>query len=176
MEQTALLTPAEQLAAPEVAVPADAEVYGIYKLKVEGAAVPQGSKKGFYNARSGFVSIVDDNKTELNRWRKTVAEAAHYSKPGWLPDLWDGPIALGILFVRARKPTEFLTDGVTLKAGANRWPSTAPDGDKLDRAVWDALTDVLFTNDSRVVDWVGSKRFGGPGQAAHTLIDVYFLR
>lgn len=157
-------------------MPPDAEVFGVFKFKVEGEAIPQGSKKGFYNAKSGFVSIVDDNKTVLNAWRKTVAEAAHYSKPGWLPTLWDGPIALSALFVRGRKATDLLADGVTLKAGAHRWPSTAPDGDKLDRAIWDALTDVLFTNDSRVIDWAGSKRFGGPGQGAHTLIDVYFLR
>jgi Holliday junction resolvase RusA-like endonuclease len=175
MEQTALLAPPQTLAPPELALPPDAEVFGVYKFKVDGKAIPQGSKKGFVD-NFGHVRVVDDNKTELKRWRKTVAEAALATKPGWLPELWDGPIGLSILFVRARKPTEFLADGVTLKAGANRWPSTAPDGDKLDRSVWDALTDVLYTNDSRVIEWGGGKRFGGPGQAAHTMVDVYFLR
>lgn len=160
---------------PTLELPTGAEVYGIYKFRVEGEAVPQGSKKGFVD-KFGHVRVVDDNKAALNRWRKTVAEAAHYSKPGWLAELWDGPIGLSALFVRARKPTDFLADGVSLKAGAHRWPSTAPDGDKLDRGIFDSLTDVLFTNDSRIVDWAGRKRFGGPGQAAHTLIDVYFLR
>lgn len=174
MQQVPLIE-APALSTPKLELPSEAEVYGIYKFRVNGDAVPQGSKKGFVD-KFGHVRVVDDNKAALNRWRNTVAGAAHYSKPGWLGDLWDGPVALGILFVRARKPTEFLTDGVTLRAGANRWPSTAPDGDKLDRAIWDAITDVLITNDSRVVDWAGSKRFGGPGQDAHTLIDVYFLR
>jgi len=175
MEQTALLAPPQSLSPPALELPPDAEVFGVYKFKVEGKAVPQGSKKGFVD-NFGHVRVVDDNKTELNRWRKTVAEAAYYDKPEWLIEPWDGPIGLSILFVRERKPTEFLVDGVTLKAGANRWPSTAPDGDKLDRSVFDSMTGVLFSNDSRIIDWAGSKRFGGPGQKAHTLIDVYFLR
>lgn len=175
MEQIAILPPAQSLTPPELTLPEGAEVFGIFKFEVPGEAVPQGSKKGFVD-KLGHVRVVDDNKTALNRWRKTVAEEAAYRKPTWLREPWDGPAAISALFIRARKPTEFLADGVTLRAGANRWPSTAPDGDKLDRAIWDAITGVLVCNDSRFVDWAGSKRFGGPGQEAHTLVDVYFLR
>lgn len=33
------------------------------------------------------------------------------------------------------------------------------DGDKLDRGVWDALTDIVLFDDSLVVNWTGSKRY-----------------
>lgn len=174
MEQATLLKPVEPPTVP-AASPGDSDLFGLYKFEVLGEAVPQGSKKGFLD-KFGHVRVVDDNKTALNRWRKLVAETAAYSKPAWLREPWDGPVFLSLVFVRERSPNDYLADGVTLRKGAHRYPDTAPDGDKLDRAIWDALTGVLFTNDSRVVSWVGAKRFGDVGEQARTLIDVGFLR
>jgi crossover junction endodeoxyribonuclease RusA len=174
MEQATLISPLTPPTDP-AAAPLDSDLFGLFKFEVVGEAVPQGSKKGFVD-NFGHVRVIDDNKTALNRWRKLVAETATYSKPEWLRELWDGPIFLSIVFVRERSPNDYLTDGVTLRKGAHRYPDTAPDGDKLDRAIWDALTGVLFTNDSRVVSWVGVKRFGEVGEQARTLIDVGFLR
>lgn len=174
MEQATLIEPLTPPTDPSAAPP-EADLFGLFKFEVIGEAVPQGSKKGFVD-NFGHVRVIDDNKTVLNRWRKLVAETAAYSKPEWLREPWDGPIFLSIVFVRERSPNDYLSDGVTLRKGAHRYPDTAPDGDKLDRAIWDALTGILFTNDSRVVSWVGAKRFGEVGEKARTLIDVGFLR
>ena len=37
------------------------------------------------------------------------------------------------------------------------------DGDKLTRACWDALTGIVWVDDSQVVAWSGSKAWGEPG-------------
>lgn len=175
MEQATLIKPLAPPTDP-AAAPPDSDLFGLFKFEVPGVAVPQGSWVPFISKTTGHAMAKPSNEKELNRWRKLVAETAAYSKPEWLREPWDRPIFLSVIFVRERSPNDYLTDGVTLRKGAHRFPDTAPDGDKLDRAIWDALTGVLFTNDSRVVSWVGAKRFGDVGEQARTLIDVGFLR
>lgn len=62
--------------------------------------------------------------------------------------MFTGPVRCTVQFVYA-----------DLKSDNTRyWKSTAPDGDKLERAVWDALTNAkVWEDDARVVDWAGSK-------------------
>lgn len=47
-----------------------------------------------------------------------------------------------------------------------------PDGDKLTRAIWDALTGVAFEDDSQVVEWHGVKRRAEVGEPAGVFIEV----
>lgn len=175
MEQTALL-PAAQAAPPEIEFEAHVEVFGIYRFAVPGEAVPQGSMVPYMHRGLERPMLKPSNEKALESWRKTVADYARHRRPDWLRQPWDGPVGISILFRRERSPNDLLVDGQTLRAGAARNAATAPDGDKLDRAVWDALTDVLFTNDSRVIEWAGRKRFGNPGQPPAALVDVYFCR
>lgn len=172
--QTALIAPPEPTA-PTVLLPADVELDSLWKLEVLGEAVPQGSFVPFIGKYNGKAMLKSSNEKALNAWRKTVADTARLRRPPWLREPWDGPIFISIVFVRERGD-DYLVDGTTLKKGARRYPDTAPDGDKLDRAIWDALTDVAFTNDARVVFWAGAKRYAEVGEAARTLIDVGFLR
>lgn len=174
MEQTALLAPAEGLTTPDLQVD-EADVCGIYKLRASGEAVPQGSMVAFLGKYDGKAHLKPNNEKALYAWRKYVAEVATYRRPDWLRELWDGPIGITYLFVRERGD-DYLVDGVTLKKGARRLPDTAPDSDKLERAINDALTDTVFTNDARITDWAGRKRFAPPGGKAYVDLDVYFLR
>jgi crossover junction endodeoxyribonuclease RusA len=61
---------------------------------------------------------------------------------------FEGPVRCTVQFVYA-----------DLKSDPTRyWKSTVPDGDKLERAVWDALTNAqVWEDDARVVDWSGQK-------------------
>lgn len=63
---------------------------------------------------------------------------------------FEGPVRCTVQFVYA-----------DLKSDPTRyWKSTAPDGDKLERAVWDALTNAkVWEDDARVVDWSGQKLY-----------------
>jgi crossover junction endodeoxyribonuclease RusA len=174
MEQAALIEPLAPPAAPTPAGAEDLRPTHVWRFRVWGKAEPQGSKKGFVD-KFGHVRVVDDNKTALNRWRNHVAKSAEATRPPWLEAPSDGAIVLTLVFVRERNDSDFLADGVTLRKGARRFPETSPDGDKLDRAVWDALTGVAFTNDARVVSWSGLKRFAEPGERAHVDIDIGYL-
>lgn len=173
MEQTALLAPPEGLSTPDLGI-AEADLAGVFKFRVDGEAVPQGSMVPFIGKYDGKARLKPSNEKALEAWRKYVAEVATYRRPHWLGELWDGPIGVSYLFVRQRGD-DYLADGVTLKKGARRLPDTAPDSDKLERAINDALTDVLFTNDARITDWAGRKRFAPPGGAAYVDLDVYLL-
>jgi len=154
--------------------PPSADVFGRWLFDVDGVAVPQGSFVAFLSKTTGRAMGKPSNEKELNAWRKLVADTAIYHRPDWLREPWDGPVAVSLVFVRARGD-DYLADGVTLKKGARRYPDTAPDGDKLERAIWDALTGVAFTNDARVVDWHGTKRYAALGERARVDIVVDFL-
>jgi crossover junction endodeoxyribonuclease RusA len=174
MEQTALLAPAEKLTTPDLGIDS-ADIVGIYKFRAEGEAVPQGSFVAFLGKYDKKPRLKPNNEKALKAWRKYVADVAQSQRPDWLRDLWDGPIGMAYLFVRERGD-DYLADGTTLKKGARRLPDTAPDGDKLERAINDALTDVVFTNDARITDWAGRKRYAPPGGRAYVDLDVYLLR
>jgi len=47
-----------------------------------------------------------------------------------------------------------------------------PDLDKLVRAVFDALTNVVFKDDSQVVSVFASKRLAGPGDTVGVTVEV----
>lgn len=129
---------------------------------VEGVPIAQGS----VSVMRGHVVAV---RQPLVEWRAAVKAAAMNTDWG-RSGPYDGPCALSVQFYmpRPKKP---------------RWPFPAvkPDGDKLLRAVQDALTATperkgrgmrkkiipatpgLVTNDSRFVDGHYKKRYGAPG-------------
>lgn len=145
-----------------------------WRFTVEGVAVPQGSKKGFVD-KFGHVRVVDDNKTELNRWRKHVAKTARAGLPSWLAEPHDGPVILNLLVVRRRSDNDYLVDGVTLSKGARRFADTAPDNDKVERAIFDALTEVAFVNDARIFDNRTRAIIGGPGVGPYVDVEIGFV-
>lgn len=109
---------------------------------VRGKPEPQGSTKGFN--RGGKVIITTTNKN-LHQWRDLVAAVAQQYAPA---QLIDGPIRLGVTFWMPRPKTT-----------KRIYPTVAPDLDKLIRAIGDALTNVIWVDDSRVVEVRAAKRY-----------------
>ena len=128
---------------------------------VFGIAQSAGSKRGFARRRSDgstFVSIVDDNPKSRD-WKNAVTAAASQHYTG---DLLDCPIDLKLIFYRPRPLGHFGKRGV--RASAPAYPVSRPDVLKLARAVEDALTGVIYRDDSQIVTETLIKRFGEPSR------------
>ncbi len=130
---------------------------------VYGQAVPQGSNR-VYKGR-----VVGVNP-RLGYWREAVARAAaeKYSAP-----LFTEAMSLEVIFYRHRPASHYGTgrNAGKLKASAPRFPTTTPDLDKLVRAIDDALTGVLWRNDSQVVK-IQSRKFYGEQSRAYIRVDT----
>lgn len=114
---------------------------------VEGDAIAQGSKRAIAKG------VTVDDAPELKAWREKIALVARSA--GWRQPI-DGPVALGLLFVRERPASHYLRTKRArayrvLRTDAPAFPAVPRDLDKLQRAVFDALTGVCWTDDSRVV-------------------------
>jgi Holliday junction resolvase RusA-like endonuclease len=138
---------------------------------VAGTPQPQGSIKlvpncGFPRAFHTFaalmkcVSLTSDNP-QLVSWRSRIAFEAHQVRRRSMKErklvddkqsLWPvGPLFVKLAFTLTR-PTELRGARLTARVGAAGviWPCVRPDIDKLARAVLDALTGVLWTDDGQV--------------------------
>lgn len=111
-----------------------------YELTFEAFGVPrpQGSKRHVGNGR-----LVE--ASNVKPWRVSVAQAAEKAiiDAGLLP--FDTAVVVSVVF--------FLPRPKTVK---RLWPDVAPDTDKLQRAIGDALsidTDAVLTDDAKIVKW-----------------------
>ena len=106
---------------------------------VPGRPIPQGSLK-FINGHAIHVRAQD-----LALWRADIANEARRSHPEKI----QGAVSIGLSFV-FHKP----------KSVKRAEPSIRPDIDKLDRAVLDGLTDVVYRDDEQVTHLTASKSYG----------------
>ena len=148
---------------------------------VFGEPKPQGSKRAMPIRRKGgaivmgkngpMTRVVDDNP-QTKAWRQEVAQVANNAY--WGPLLTEA-VALTLIFERPRPQSHFGTgrNAGRLKASAPEHPTTRPDTLKLARAVEDALTGVVWRDDSQVAVDVVQRRDvrrlkgGRPGQVVY---------
>jgi Holliday junction resolvase RusA-like endonuclease len=128
---------------------------------VPGVPAPQGSVKAFIHKHTGRAVVVKDNNRTQKAWRELVRRTVTLS---WRKLPIDGPVTIRCDFVMPRP--------VATPARATPPAIRKPDGDKLERAVWDALTGVVWVDDARVTNWSGSKRLAELGQAPGCRIRV----
>ena len=134
---------------------------------VYGDAKPGGSKKGFVNPKTGGVVIVEDSKNKP--WRQEVAAAGllarhlQGSTPDEVPLFADGALGVRFTFYRPRPLGHYRTNG-EVRDTAPVFPVTRPDVLKLARLVEDALTSILWRDDSQIVDEHLLKRWGEPAR------------
>ncbi|WP_307864186.1 RusA family crossover junction endodeoxyribonuclease [Mycolicibacterium fortuitum] len=123
---------------------------------VPGKAAPQGSKR-----HVGRGILVESSK-EVGPWRERVVLAAHEAMAG--RPVIDGAVAVTLSFVLPRPKS----------APKSKTPPATkrPDLDKLERACLDALTDVVFADDSQVISLLGHKVIAELGQAPGVTIRV----
>lgn len=129
---------------------------------VYGEAQPQGSAKAFVPKGWSRPIITSDN-ADLS-WRQLVAEGADRAL-GRRPtaDLFLDGVRLTIAFYLPRPKS------LPKRQTAH---TKKPDIDKLVRAICDALSQLVFRDDSQVCELVTAKHYAAEGQAPHVDIRV----
>lgn len=146
----------------------------VLQFEVEGVPAPQGSKKAVPHRTTGRIMMIDVNSPTLKAWRGMVTRAATNAL-AWnpSPELKTGPLVVEVVFFLPRPKSHRRTgrNANLLRDDARDFPGK-PDLDKLVRAVFDAMTAVVWTDDSQVVSVQASKVFAEdfePG--AHVTIE-----
>jgi crossover junction endodeoxyribonuclease RusA len=140
-----------------------------YSFTVWGIAAPQGSK------RHVGKGVMLESSDRVRPWRQDVRFAALEERP---PN-WDmaTPMRLDLVFWFPRPASHYGTrNGISyLKANAPIEPVSARIGDidKLQRAVFDALTGVAYLDDRQVVEGKARKAYlMGPDAAPYAHITI----
>ncbi|ADF42492.1 RusA-like Holliday junction resolvase [Synechococcus phage S-CBS3] len=140
-----------------------------YSFTVWGIAAPQGSK------RHVGKGVMLESSDRVRPWRQDVRFAALEERPS----NWDmaTPMRLDLVFWFPRPASHYGTrNGISyLKANAPIEPVSARIGDidKLQRAVFDALTGVAYLDDRQVVEVEARKAYlMGPDAAPYAHITI----
>jgi len=123
---------------------------------VYGQAEPAGSKRNIGHRR-----IIDANP-KAAEWKRQVAQVVGHAFDG--NRLLEGPLRLELVFYRPRPANHYGTgrNQGRVKASAPEYPITRPDCLKQARGIEDALTGVIWRDDSQIVDELLFKRYGSP--------------
>lgn len=122
---------------------------------VHGTPEPAGSKRSFV-PKGWTRPVVVDANPKAKGWKGLVAQHAGEAMEGRA--LLRGPLHLTLQFTVRRPKGHYGARG--LKPGAPAHPTTRPDVLKLARGVEDALSGVVYADDSQVVDERLRKVFG----------------
>lgn len=138
-------------------------------VTVTGRPVQQGSKVA---NRFGH-GVRDANAKTLKPWRNEVSGcvAAAMSDTGWAT--LDGPIGIELTFTHPRPAAHYGTgrNAGVLKPAAPIWKATAPDVDKLTRAILDSLTDArAIRDDARVARLVVDDLWADDSPGVHIVV------
>jgi Holliday junction resolvase RusA-like endonuclease len=117
---------------------------------VAGIPKPAGSKRGFYIAKIKRVIITDANLKSKD-WKTDVK---HEGQKNYSGEPLTCPIRLRITFYMPRPKGHFRTgqNAHLLRDSAPMFHVTKPDALKLARGVEDALTSIIWKDDSQIVD------------------------
>ncbi|MFI5202203.1 MAG: RusA family crossover junction endodeoxyribonuclease [Candidatus Kapaibacterium sp.] len=131
------------------------------QIRVHGKPQPAGSKRGFaFKRKTGGTGVaITDANPKSRDWKNTVSYEARAAYSG---ELLTCPIRLTLTFFLARPKHHSGTKG--LKPSAPRHVTTKPDVLKLSRGVEDALTGIVWVDDSQIVSehlykFYGEKEF-----------------
>ena len=142
---------------PGRAKPAGSKVSGVATRKNEA-----GQQEPIKRADGRLVTFTKDSSGPAGEaWRGDVREVVMRTYAG--PKL--RACRLVLVFARERPKGHYRSgrNAHLLREDAPRVPTTRPDALKLARAVEDALTGVLYADDSAVVELAVAKVYGAPG-------------
>ena len=114
-------------------------------FEVFGTAVPQGSMSNYGHGR-----VTHSKREKLMDWRGLIQRAVQAKAPQFRQALVTAPVAVRAIFY-ATRPTSAPKKAI--------YKRTAPDLDKLQRALGDALEGTVLQNDSCVVLWHAVKLY-----------------
>lgn len=133
---------------------------------VYGVAAPKGNMRAIHIPGMKFPIVTDSNRS-VKSWSQLVAEGASRAiaaLPAGDRGLLTGPVRLTLAFYMPR-PKKF-------DKRPDAAHQTAPDWDKLSRAVSDALSKVAYLDDRQVVEAVVGKFYAATGQPPHVDVRV----
>lgn len=136
-----------------------ADLDRLVAFTVYGTAAPQGSKTV---ATSGGKSWVRDDNRAVEPWRNAVAAAAVEAMHGRPPFAGAARLEATFAFQRPRSHYRTGKHAGQLRPSAPVYCDRRPDLDKLLRAIGDALSGVVVTDDARVVEVAAAKVYGTP--------------
>lgn len=123
-----------------------------------GIPQPKGSTRAFMPKGARFPVVTSDNP-KLKDWQHAIAQAASLKTRGFQ---FTGPVAVTADFYLPHP-----------KTGKRRQAhTTKPDLDKLSRALCDALTGVVWGDDSQVTALQVSKFYAAPETAPRVIVVV----
>lgn len=135
---------------------------------VPGVSQPKGSTRAFV-PKGWTRPIITSANAKGKGWEQSIAEAASRAlADARLQPFADGPIAIDVTFYLPR-PQKFCTKRY---AAIDVPHVTKPDTDKLVRACKDALTRVIWHDDSQVTDVLARKRYCAAGELPRAVITV----
>lgn len=127
---------------------------------VAGVPVPKGSAKAF--VVKGRAVVTQDNGEKQKPWASSISWLAQQSMNG--NPLMLGPVIITLVFIMPRPKAHYGTgrNSASIKENAPYWHTAKPDLDKLIRCVKDALTGVVYKDDSQVVQLDRCTKSYGP--------------
>lgn len=121
-------------------------------IDIGAKAVPASNKKGYNPKTGGFYDAHKGKAAQVATIRLFAQQAA--KEQGW--KLTDGPIWMSLHFVFTRPAGHYGSgkNAEKLKPSAPRWPKSRAIGDRTNllKSVEDALTGIVWHDDSQVVD------------------------
>jgi Holliday junction resolvase RusA-like endonuclease len=129
---------------------------------VPGRAVPQGSKKAWYNAKIKKTFMREAQGDRLDSWRTDVAAYARQERTASEGFPLTDAVAVSLTFYFKRNAGDYGTgkNAKVLKPSASVFPIKPPDIDKITRAIFDALTTAgVWVDDAQVVTTTQRKRW-----------------
>ena len=124
---------------------------------VPGQPVGKGRPKA--TRQSGFVRMYTPAKTVS--YESLVSHAAHVAMGS--ANLFDGPVSV-VLCIRFQTPASWSKKKQALATGGGLWPTTKPDIDNIEKAIFDALNGVVWRDDVQVCQVAKTKRYASaPG-------------
>lgn len=144
---------------------ADLALATVVDFFVAGTPKPQGSKRGFVHPATKRVILTEAAGAALKDWRHDVKLTAMSRMSGKQMVVAPVAVRLAVLFVLPRPVSLPKTKPTPLAV-------KKPDTDKLVRAIGDALTGVVYADDSQVVSLYADKRVAEIGETPGARITV----
>jgi len=147
-------------------------------FSVAGTPIPQGSKRAWV-AGDGKVRMTEDAGVRHHTWRSEVTGQARQAMVdiGRFGDPFREPISCSVTFTFPRPLSHYGSgrNSEVVKPSSPTHMAKAPDLDKLVRAVWDALTSVVWVDDGQVVAATIRKQYvhRWEGEGVHIVVGTF---
>lgn len=146
------------------------------RFTVIGKPQPAGSKSGApIRRKNGSIGVaMRDSNPRAKPWQAIVAHAAREAYSG---DLLRGPLDVTMTFFLPRPKGHYGTgkNSAKLKPSAPYFPTKKPDALKLARGTEDALTGVVYADDSQIVVERLEKAYGEPARVEIEISEMEVL-